>query len=73
MDFNLGDSYTLLDSERAPKDFAMCAKRMEQDVETDGVYAYISSECTTITPLYKGTKNYIMTSRGDTFANVSFR
>lgn len=74
MNFNLGDSYTIVHKEHATQDFEAYAKHGEYDVEGDRIYAFISGHSSgIILPLYRNQRNYIMTSRGDTFANVSFR
>ncbi len=72
MNFNLGDSYTLISKECAPDDFELTTDLGGFDGEN--IYAFVSGDYrTNPLPLRKNQRNYIMTGRGDTFANVSSR
>lgn len=71
MNFDLGDSYTLIDKERSPKDFAMFCEHSGYDVEKDSVYAVISCKGgSSILPLYSTQKNYIVTETGSTYQRI---
>lgn len=72
---NLGDLYTFTDSEKNNAHFVdMCNIYFGAvDMHENNCYAFITDEVGEFHPLYKTQKNYIMTNKGDTFANVSFR
>ena len=72
---NLGNSYTFTDSEKNNAQFIdMCNIYFGSiDMHEVNCYAFITDEVGEFIPLYKTQKNYIMTNKGDTFANVSFR
>lgn len=72
---DLGNLYTFTDFERNPKQFeSMCNIYFGAvDMHDEKCYAFVTDEVGEFHPLYKTQKNYIMTNKGDTFANVSFR
>lgn len=72
---DLGSSYAFTDSERNRNEFvSMCNIYFGAvDLHDEKCYAFVTDEVGEFHPLYKSQKNYIMTNKGDTFANVSFR
>jgi hypothetical protein len=83
MNQEIGDNYTFIDRERSYDDFCksfeIVFKRKHvadldetSDSDTKNCYAFVGNG-STIQPLYKNQKNFIMTSGGQTFDNVSFR
>ena len=75
INIDLGSSYNFTDSERNRTEFvSMCNVYFGAvDLHEETCYAFITDEVGKFYPLYKTQKNYIMTNKGDTFANVSFR
>lgn len=70
--FNLGDSYTLIDKDSSRDAFEIHMKCEQFNPDKGEIYAFVTGDNKYKgLPLYKGQKSYIMTSRGDTFANVS--
>lgn len=79
----IGDNYTLIHREWNPEEFKRSFKvHFEVDHVADGdptstndskmVYAFIGNG-TFLQPLYKNQKNYVMSSNGNTFDNVTYK
>jgi hypothetical protein len=70
MNFDLGNSYTLIDKEKNPNDFKMHEDHIGGvDAKT---YAFIACHSGSIVyQLYDGQLNYIMTEGGKTFSNLT--
>jgi len=74
----VGDSYNFVSKETNPEEFTLAFKSWhgaisiaEEDSET---YAFLIYECGQKSmPLFKNQYNYIMTSDGKTFANITLR
>lgn len=74
----LGDSYHFISRENHLEEFERAKNHHYKDCpdpDCDGqLYAFlIYNEGAVIYPLYKGSENYIMTSDGKTFKNITFR
>jgi hypothetical protein len=67
----LSKGYSLIIREYTPKDFEQMAKAHEDKNELKIIYGFVSVDDGRVIPLYVGQKNYIMTSNGNTFSNVS--
>lgn len=74
--FNLGDYYSLVEKSKNPErfeiDFEMFFNNQPPYTE-DICYAFITSEKGKMEPLWESQKNYIMTSEGKTFSNLSLK
>ena len=74
----IGDGYTFIHKVFNPEDFKRTIEHHftkpsgEESDEHKNVYAFIVNG-PFVQPLYKDQQNYIMTSSGQTFDNVSFR
>ena len=72
MNFNLGDSYTLITRENNPEEFKKMVK--SDKVLSDPVYyGFLSHHNGQLYFLSINQTNYIMTENGNTFANISLR
>lgn len=75
----VGESYNYVNKEINPEEFSRVFKSWHGDLDipeenSPETYGYIVYECgSKIMPLYKGDYNYIMTSDGKTFANITFK
>lgn len=74
----VGDSYNFVSKEANPEEFTLAFKSWhgaisvpEEDSETYAFLIYEGGQ--KIMPLFKKQYNYIMTSDGKTFANITFR
>lgn len=66
----LGDSYVLIDGERNPEDYAKSINKMK--CNPDDVFGFIShNEGQSLIPLYRKSKYFVMSSNGQTFANLT--
>ena len=65
----LGESYNLVQSHNEA--FLMILEDWKFHEET--IYAFVLCDGSRPIPLYKGMQNYIMTSDGKTFSNLTFR
>lgn len=69
----LGESYMLIDRERNPEAFEESIKAMKW-VSCPDTYGFISyNEGQKLEPLYKDSTYFVMTSNGQTFANISLK
>lgn len=79
----IGDGYTLIDRESNYDDFCKTFEAIFQrkhvadldetsDKDTKDCYAFVCNG-SFVQPLYKNQKNFIMTSGGKTFDNVSYK
>lgn len=77
----LGKTYTVVDSRKSLETFKETGERFwehypkgepisDEDQET---HAFVTSNEGEMIPLYKNQQNFIMTSEGKTFANLSFK
>jgi len=73
LNIEIGNAYTLCEKERSPEEFKRTAKIAFINCEPGNeVYGFIVTEGGgEIIPLSSNHKNYIMSERGNTFANVS--
>lgn len=69
MNFNLGDSYTLVTKDRSPKEFE---DKMKDHPFYDKAYAFIYWK-DEILPLYKNQHNYIVSENGTTYSNLTYK
>lgn len=71
----LGERYVLIDKEKNPEDFEKSLKAMKwTNEQASEVYAFVSyNSGKDIMPLYRKSTYFIMTGKGQTFANISFR
>ena len=74
----LGDSYNLVEKERSPEEFFKAFDNWEGAIvprnNESSTYAFILyQEGSKMYPLYKNQDNYIMTSDGKTFKNLTFK
>ena len=73
MNQTLGEGYTLVDKLSNEEEFNRSFLAHFGEKQTnDLVYAFIGGDGF-IQPLYKAQKAYVMTERGNTFANVSYK
>lgn len=74
MNFNLGNSYTLVTKERNSEAFEKDMKAIPYvDIEERGIYGIVWSQDSQMNLLYDYQQSYIMTESGKTFSNVSKR
>lgn len=69
MNFNLGDSYTLVTKDRSQKEFE---DKMKDRPFYDKTYAFIYWK-DDILPLYKNQYNYIVSENGTTYSNLTYK
>lgn len=69
MNFNLGDSYTLVTKENSPEEFE---KGLKEHPFYEDIYAFVSWN-NEILPLYKNQKNYIVSESGKTYDNLTYK
>lgn len=69
MNFNLGDSYTLVTKENSPEEFE---KGLKEHLFYGDIYAFVSWN-NEILPLYKNQKNYIVSESGKTYDNLTYK
>jgi len=74
----IGDGYHLILKESHLEEFERALNAHYKDCPSpdceDNLYGFLLfNEGSDIYPLYKGTYNYIMTSEGKTFTNITFR
>lgn len=69
MNFNLGDSYTLVTKDRSPKEFE---DKMKDHPNYDEAYAFIYWK-DGVLPLYRGQQNYIVSENGATYSNLTYK
>jgi hypothetical protein len=75
MNFSLGSSYTLVIEERNPNEFKEYLDNSYKRIgaiASDKLYGIISDENGRRIELFKNQKNFIMTSGGKTFDNISY-
>lgn len=72
LNFNLGNSYTLVHSERSPEEFK---RSMDNFLNPDeNIYAFVGNEDgSKLYALYKKQLNFIMTESGQTFSNLTMK
>ncbi len=71
MNFYLGRNYTLITKDRNPNDFKEACEKMQYDEKKDNVYGFVSDEEGESFALFSNQRNYIMTSGGKTYDNIS--
>jgi hypothetical protein len=79
MNISLGKSYTIVDKERNESEFnrsyfAIYGEqydKLNNPIGDQKIYAFVGDENGKLTPLYTEHANFIMTSNGQTFSNVS--
>lgn len=69
MNFNLGNSYTLVTKERSLEEFE---NKMKDNPFYSNIYAFIYGK-DEILPLYKDQKNYIVSENGATYSNLTYK
>lgn len=69
MNFNLGDSYTLVTKDRSPEEFE---DKMKDHPNYDEAYAFIYWK-DGVLPLYRGQQNYIVSENGATYSNLTYK
>lgn len=82
MNFNLGNGYTVVHKDNAPEKFKEDFKlffnspyvELEKGGDSEFVYAFVGTECgTSVYPLYKDQRAYIMLPDGGTFSNITYK
>jgi hypothetical protein len=73
MNFSLGESYTLILKENNPEDFKRASLAVWTEENPENTYGFVSKPDGQFIALFKKQFNYIMTSDGNTFANVSLK
>ena len=77
--FWLGKSYTYVHKEQTPDEFIKFEREVgminsEESIEDDrSLYAYVFDENGDYFPLWKHERNFIMTEKGNTFENLTFK
>ena len=73
LNFSLGESYTLVTEETNPKEFERSSLAFWKEAKPENTYGFVSDQQGRLFPLFKNQWNYIMTSNGKTFANVTLK
>lgn len=74
MNMNLGNSYTVIQKQINLNEFEHTSQKVYDGEAPDFIYAYVVNEDgSKINPLSKKQKCFIMTDRGRTFDNLTFR
>lgn len=75
--FILGKSYTYYNKEMHPKEFSEFDRKVIDELplvdEGAKVYSYVFDENGNYFPLWTNERNFIMTDKGNTFENLSYR
>lgn len=77
----LGKTYTVVDSRKSLETFKETGERFWERYPKHGIvsdedqetHAFVTTDEGEIIPLYKNQQNFIMTSDGRTFSNLSFK
>lgn len=72
MNFNLGDSYTLITKEHNKKEFKEMAEK-NKAMQDPIIYGFVAYDNGKLLYLSSQQENYIMTENGGTFANVCLK
>lgn len=75
MNFNLGESYTVVDSQRSPEEFKRTLDSQEYfQLEKEKIYSFVCGEQGyDLYPLFLNQRNYIVGAKGKTFDNLTKR
>lgn len=73
INFNLGDSYSLITKDFAPEEYMRLMNTMNDVYDDKPVYGFVTGVDGTPIPLCKNQKNYIVSENGATYSNLTFK